>query len=313
MGTMAKGLVMLILILCIVILLKAFVLEVYKVAGESMEDTLFDDDRIVVSKLNYGPLLPYMISNDNGRLQGIDEIERNDVVLFTLKSERAPILKRIVGVPGDTITIRDSQLFVGHQQVSDPALSKRMYRVWPNNIDSLYKRLVSEKSESYYDNGKNAWFALLNLEQAGNFETSSFIDSLRITSRFLSSSSKKIFHIETELQWDVDNIGPLLVPKKGLTIPLNENNYIIYHKTILLEEGSDLQYTNGEFTIDGEIATRYTFKYDYYYVLGDHFDRSLDSRQYGFIKREHVIGKAVLLLFRSGNTFYDGTFCKTLE
>ncbi len=313
MGNTAKGLVMLIVIFCIVILLRVFVLEVYKVEGASMEGTLLEGDRIVVSKLNYGPLLPYKIPGYNDRLNGMRAITRNDIVLFMLKTERRPIIKRVVAIPGDTITISGAQLYLGHEHVAEPALSKRMYQVWTNNIDSLYQRLIKNKTESYYDNGKKAWFALLTLQQANSFSEASFIDSLHVSPRFRPSSSKNIFNNEAELQWDIDNIGPLLVPKKGMTIPLNEKNYIIYHKTILLDEGCGVQHKDGEFMIDGKAATTYTFKNDYYYALGDNFDRSLDSRQYGFIKGDHIIGNAVLLLYRSGNTSQAGALWATLE
>ena len=310
-GTMAKGFVMAIVIFCIVVLLRVFVFEIYKVAGESMEDTLMEGDRILVSKLHYGPLLPYKLFGSDGRLKGMRDIKVNDIVLFSLRTENRPVIKRIVGVPGDTIQIADAHLYVDHRMYVDPLLSKRMYQLWPNNIDSLYKRLIAEKLESYFDNRQKSWFAFLTVEQCSNFLNSSLTDSVHVTSRFLTRSAKKIFHDEGELQWNVNNMGPIVIPKTGMTIPLNEQHYLLYHKTILLDEGHDLQFNEGKFTVDGEPAKAYTFKYNYYYTVGDNFDRSLDSRHHGFIKEPYIIGKATMLVSRS--TTKENAFFNTLE
>lgn len=314
MGQVAHAVAILIFVCSLALVLRVVAFDVYQITGASMENTLFNGDRIIISKLSYGPVLPFEIADDEVRLEGNSEIKRNDIVVFRLKSEQRPVVKRIVAVAGDTINIKNLQLYLGHRRVADPALSKRMYLVWHNNMDSIYRHLVAEKIESFYDGRKKCFLSFMTSQQRDSIVKTSFVDSLRSTSSpFLSSEAKTLFHNENELNWDINNIGPLVVPKKGLKISLDQINFIIYHNTILLDENADLRYNNGKFTIDDSVVTSYTFKYDYYYVLGDNYNKSLDSRQHGFVKGDDVVGKAVVLLHRSENKFHDSALWGRLE
>jgi signal peptidase I len=93
-------------------------------------------------------------------------------------------------------------------------------------------------------------------------------------------------------KWNVDNYGPILMPSKGLTVPINSSNIALYRRIIKNYEGHDLKEQNGQIFIDGKVATQYTFGQGYYWLMGDNRHNSADSRFWGFVPEDHIVGKA---------------------
>jgi signal peptidase I len=96
----------------------------------------------------------------------------------------------------------------------------------------------------------------------------------------------------THFKWNLDNFGPLVIPKKGTTVQLTPENIALYRRVIGVYEGNKLEEQNGQFIINGKPATSYTFKMDYFWMMGDNRHNSLDSRFWGFVPEDHVVGKA---------------------
>lgn len=110
---------------------------------------------------------------------------------------------------------------------------------------------------------------------------------------------------EMVFKWSRDNYGPLWLPKEGATIELNEENYYKYHRAITAYEGNSLEMRNGKFVLNGEAAESYTFKQDYYWMMGDNRHSSDDSRYWGFVPEDHIVGKPVFI-WMSWDKYADG-------
>ena len=129
-------------------------------------------------------------------------------------------------------------------------------------------------------------------------ENGEFIDGDRRT-------RQEALNLKLKVEWNIDNFGPIVIPKKGMTIPLNEENFNMYHRPITGYEGHTLEKQGNTYLLDGNVATEYTFEMDYYWLMGDNRHASLDSRFWGFVPEDHVIGRpwAVLISWEGGPRF----------
>lgn len=241
------------------------------------------------------------------RFPGFSEVKRNDAIVFNWPADnvsaidrRMHYIKRVIGLPGETIQIKNKVVYIDDAPLS---LLPGMQQLW---------RVVKTERRVQLS---STWLDEIGVTEVRQDEdplvllivaTESAIEQIRDRPWVASIEPAITMNDGRYSQimyppgrgYTPDSFGPLTIPKQGVTIQLDDNNWPVYQKEITRYEGHTAKRNaDGTFTIDGQPATTYTFQQDYFFAMGDNRDNSEDSRFWGFVPMDHVVGRAMFVYF----------------
>jgi len=256
------------------------------------------------------------------RLPGISRIKRNDVVVFNVPPKdlnegidypvdlKTNYIKRCVAIAGDVLEIKNKQVYTNGEIAENASQMQYSYFVvsdGPINERNFVALDLGPEDYTVYgrqEDGKFVYLMWLTQERVDELKKLPYIKSVEEEKKteddglipyssyyeWSGGPGKKYS------SWSADNFGPLWIPKKGETIPINDSTLTYYGATIkLYDHNDDVKIEGGKLLIDGKEVAEYTFKQNYYFMMGDNRHNSLDSRFWGFVPEDHVVGKAFFI------------------
>lgn len=276
----------------VVTFINIFFFQAFKIPSSSMEKTLYTGDHLFVGKLTYGPRIPQtpltipfthntifgkesyskLIQSDYRRLKGFRKVQRGDIVVF--------------GFPNGDTVLRKAPIedyytlcrFYGKKTVISK-LGPVIVRP-ADKVDHYVKRCVAIPGDTLEVKDGLVW---INGEQQTVYKGIQFTDRMEK----VQGDYREIFPFSPDYTWSRDYFGPLWVPQKGATVQLTSENLPLYRRIIEVYEHSSLE--------EALAAGEYTFKMDYYFMMGDNRHNSLDSRYWGFVPEDHIVGRPVVV------------------
>jgi len=304
-------------------LIRWIFLEAFTIPTPSMEKSLLVGDFLFVSKMHYGARTPatplqmplthqkiwgtnipsYLdwINLPQFRFPGFSSVKRNDVVVFNYPPEyqypvdlKTNYIKRCVATPGDILEVKDMQVSINGNLVKNPV--KMQFRYFVQTNETINKRVFEKYdiSEKFKVSGGYMIFTTPNT--ANLLKSLAFINDVNVLEEDPGVAEPRIYPDAKKFPWNVDYWGPIQIPGEDWTIEVNDENMTKYGSIIEYYEGHDeVLLGDSTLSIDGKALTRYTFKQDYYFMMGDNRHNSEDSRFWGFVPADHIVGKALFI------------------
>ncbi len=274
-----------------------------------VNDTLINDaqhgSQVTYYQEIQGRMMADHISEQEARQRVLDQY--GDLIITRPVDKRENFIKRCVGIAGDTLQIKNRVVYIDGVAQPLPEYHEFNYLVTtsaPLNPDQLNSIGIHDTDDQNKNQvqmiGTDSY--IIGMDDAEKLQLKMLPGIKDIQPQPLADWDKGTYLFPYENNgWTVDNYGPIWIPKKGATIQLNPENVKRYQRCIDTYEGNKFEEKDGQYFINGKPATSYTFKMNYYWMMGDNRHNSLDSRYWGFVPEDHIVGKASLIWFSYGN------------
>ncbi len=304
-------------------IIRWLLLEAFTIPTPSMEKSLLVGDFLFVSKISYGPRTPktplqvplthqtiwgtkipsYLewIQLPQYRLPGFSHVKNNDVVVFNWpKDFKYPVdlktnyIKRCIGIAGDSLEVRHAQVYLNGKSIENP--KELQLRHYIKTDEAINERVFKKYKITNYSRTNDGYAILTTEETAEELKKLPFIKDIQAIIAPADRPNPRVYPQSELFQWNEDNYGPIWIPAEGATIDINEKTIALYKFVLENYEGhEEVKVENGKLIVDGQEISEYTFKQDYYFMMGDNRHNSEDSRFWGFVPADHVVGEAAFI------------------
>ncbi len=311
--------------------IRGLLFSAYAVPTGSMEGTILTGDYMFVSKISYGPRMPITpisvpflesrigeskfktywdgIQLPYFRLPGLGSVERGDVVVFNYPPDarnsidmRIHYVKRCLGLPGDIISMVNAQAFINDEIFRNAPKAQTSFLVKTDG-NSINPELLKDLNiEVFQQINATDYVMIIPSSSYMDFSSRQNIRSIIEVISPEGVYEEGIFPQNRIYNWNRDNFGPITIPKKGWTVTLNDSTTAIYKIAIEVYENNKVEVFEGDIFINGKKSNSYTFKMDYYWMVGDNRHNSEDSRYWGFVPEDHIVGKAMVTWLNMDNS-----------